>query len=141
MKIRSAYCIFCDDVRSELNDKLSYIGAYGDKYSVDKFPCKIKTICAAFRVDLTINTEGKTFNKVKFQIKRTDGLEYEREYEFTSIFNDITQKTGDIAENSDLTLVHIFDLENLIIEEEGIFETSVFFDDEEYKTQRLKIAY
>lgn len=43
---RSVHAIFCDDIRLEMNGKLSLIGAYTDGMYVEQFPANVMKVCA-----------------------------------------------------------------------------------------------
>ena len=45
--MRYGYCIFCDDIRNEVGEKLSFIGCYnGTMFVAQKFPMTLPKFCA-----------------------------------------------------------------------------------------------
>jgi hypothetical protein len=44
--MRYGYCIFCDDIRTEVGDKLSFIGVYNGVLLLPEFPFTLAKLCA-----------------------------------------------------------------------------------------------
>lgn len=140
MTDKLAYCVFCDDVRVEKDDKLSFIGTYSDKHSVDSFPVQIKSLTVVFRVDLKVKSDSNPFENVTFHIQRSDGKKYERAYTFDRIISDLKAERSEIPNNTNLVLMHAFDLEDMNFNEEGVIETFVHFDEHIHQCQSLNIV-
>src|SRR5687768_9520791 len=49
-----AYTIFCDDLRQEVGNKVSYMGAYQGMMFVRSFPVLLPKLCAAVTVRLPV---------------------------------------------------------------------------------------
>ena len=47
---RFAYSIFCDDIRHEVNGKLSLIGTYDTQLLIPKFPATVSKLCVIVTV-------------------------------------------------------------------------------------------
>lgn len=43
--MRYGYCIFCDDVRTEIGEKLSFIGVYSGVLMLPEFPISLPKFC------------------------------------------------------------------------------------------------
>lgn len=52
--------IYCDDVRSEVGNKLSYMGVYGSNFLVPAFPTVLPKICAVMLLHLPESTSAAT---------------------------------------------------------------------------------
>ena len=52
--------VYCDDVRSEVGHKLSYMGVYGSNFLVGNFPVAIPKICAVMLLHLPEQTTART---------------------------------------------------------------------------------
>lgn len=62
---RHAYSIFCDDIRNEINGKLSLIGVVGHLLYVSTFPCVLPKLC----VLITAMTDhDKPFKNLTFKV-------------------------------------------------------------------------
>lgn len=44
--MRYGYCIFCDDIRTEVGEKLSFIGVYNGVLLLPEFPFTLPKLCA-----------------------------------------------------------------------------------------------
>ena len=44
--MRYGYCIFCDDIRTEVGEKLSFMGTYNGVMFVPRFPVSLAKFCA-----------------------------------------------------------------------------------------------
>jgi hypothetical protein len=44
--MRYGYCIFCDDIRTELGEKLSFMGVYNGVLLLPEFPYTLPKLCA-----------------------------------------------------------------------------------------------
>ena len=61
---RFAYSIFCDDIRNELNGKISLMGVFGSLMYLPEFPAVLPKLCAV----LTASTPtDKPFKTVSFK--------------------------------------------------------------------------
>lgn len=61
---RFAYSIFCDDIRHEVNGKLSLIGTYDTQLFVPKFPATISKLCAIVTI---ITSEDEPFSDIRIK--------------------------------------------------------------------------
>lgn len=61
---RFAYSIFCDDIRHEVNGKLSIIGTYDAQLFVPIFPATISKLCAIVTV---LTSEDEPFSDIRIK--------------------------------------------------------------------------
>ncbi|MFJ6324282.1 MULTISPECIES: DUF6941 family protein [unclassified Rhizobium] len=54
--MRYGYCIFCDDVRTEIGEKLSFIGVYSGVLTLPEFPFSLPKFCVHVNL-ITSSTE------------------------------------------------------------------------------------
>jgi hypothetical protein len=54
--MRYGYCIFCDDVRTEIGEKLSFIGVYSGVLMLPEFPISLPKFCVHVNL-ITLATE------------------------------------------------------------------------------------
>ena len=59
--------IFCDDVREESGNKLSYMGLYGGNVLLERFPTVLPKLCAVISLRLPAATPSKS---VRFHLAR-----------------------------------------------------------------------
>jgi hypothetical protein len=66
--------MFCDDVRQEVGNKLSYLGVYGGNLVVPAFPTNLNKLCCVFSLLLPSKTPPK---KVTFRLLRDEEVIFE----------------------------------------------------------------
>ena len=59
--------IFCDDVRQENGNKLSYMGVYGGNLLLERFPAVLPKFCSVISLRLPVATRSKS---VRFHLAR-----------------------------------------------------------------------
>jgi hypothetical protein len=70
------WATFCDDVRQEVGNKLSYIGVYGPELIVPSFPATLPKLCCVF--NLRISPECMP-RKLAFRLYRDEEIIFEAE--------------------------------------------------------------
>lgn len=68
------WATFCDDVRQEIGNKLSYLGIYGPNLIVPAFPTTLVKLCCVFSVRVPL---GKLPKNVTFRLLRDDEVLFE----------------------------------------------------------------
>ncbi len=63
--------LFCDDVRSEVGNKLSLMGVYGQDLLLQEFPATLPKLCAVMLLDVPAGTEAR---EAVFVLKRGDEI-------------------------------------------------------------------
>ena len=66
---RHVQTIFCDDIRHEVSNKLSYIGVYSGNLYVQKFPVALPKLCLAIKV---ITSRDKPLKSIKLRVLKDD---------------------------------------------------------------------
>lgn len=61
--------IYCDDVRSEIGNKVSYMGIYGPNILLKEFPAVLSKLCAVMSLHLPADTQAET---VTFSLYKDD---------------------------------------------------------------------
>ena len=52
--------IYCDDVRSEVGNKLSFMGIYGPNILLNEFPAVLSKLCAVMSLHMPADTQAET---------------------------------------------------------------------------------
>lgn len=52
--------IYCDDVRSEIGNKLSFMGIYGPNILLNEFPAVLSKLCAVMSLHMPAETQAET---------------------------------------------------------------------------------
>lgn len=68
---RFAWVVYCDDIRHEISNKLSFIGVYASIMYVPHFPIAIPRLCIAVTV---LNSSANPFKRLKFKILMDDAV-------------------------------------------------------------------
>jgi len=71
MSSASMVALFCDDVRSEVGNKLSLMGVYGQDLLLREFPTTLPKLCAVMLLDLPAGTRAR---EAVFVLKRGDEI-------------------------------------------------------------------
>lgn len=71
------WATFCDDIRQEVGNKLSYMGVYGPDLIVPSFPATLPKLCCVF--NLRIPFEQSPKKKIAFRLQREDDVIFEAE--------------------------------------------------------------
>jgi hypothetical protein len=66
--------LFCDDVRQEVGNKLSYLGVYGGNLVVPAFPTNLVKLCCVFSLNLPSKAAPKS---VTFKLLRDEDVIFE----------------------------------------------------------------
>jgi len=61
--------IYCDDVRSEIGNKLSFMGIYGPNILLNEFPAILSKLCAVMSLHLPADTQAEN---VTFSLYKDD---------------------------------------------------------------------
>ncbi len=130
--------IFCDDIRSEMGGKLSYMGVYGGGLFVSEIPATLPKLCLAIRLFVPIQYLGsKVVGKVLYQ----DDLLIQWDFE---IPNDVPRPEPLPNAPPDLVarlnMVFHLQLSPLTIKTEGYLRVRLSLADEDYKGGTLRIA-
>lgn len=70
------WATYCDDVRQEVGNKLSFLGIYGSSLIVPSFPTTLVKLCCQFSVRVPA---AKPPQSVVFKLLRDDEILFERE--------------------------------------------------------------
>ena len=68
---RFAYSIFCDDIRQEVGNKVSFMGVYGPDMLVPSFPFVIHKLCCAVSV---VTPVDRPFKQATIRLLKDDEL-------------------------------------------------------------------
>lgn len=69
---RRVEVIYCDDIREETGNKVSYMGIYGGELMVDSLPTVLPKLCAAVKV---VTSTREPFQSLRIRVIREAGQE------------------------------------------------------------------
>lgn len=134
------HSIYCDDVRHEVNGKLSYIGVYSGKLLVPSVPVIVPKLCVA----ITAVTPAKeSFKKFSIRILKNDEKLIEQEISPDQLKQDaIIDKNLPMSEKSEKikTLNFLFQFSPFLIESNFVLRVRANTDRGELRAPALIIA-
>lgn len=74
--IRYLHSIYCDDIRHEINGKISYVGVYHGKLLVPSVPVVVPKLCVAI---FAVTSANEPFKKFSLKILKNDEKLVEQE--------------------------------------------------------------
>lgn len=127
-----AYTIFCDDLRQEVGNKVSYMGAYQGMMFVEAFPFVLPKLCVAVTLRLPLDKRPKT---LVFRMYMQDTVIAERSFDTTLIAN---QAAAEPNHDAAYTTV-FFQFMPFAAEAPTRLKSRVYLDDQELKAGALNI--
>ena len=136
---RHVQTIYCDDIRKEVNGKLSYIGVYSGSLYVKKFPITLPKLALSVKV---ISPIDKPLESMTLRILKDEEIFQEIVVDKDQLEEASQALEGTLSEenNERLQLVQfIFIFSPFPIEKEFVLRVRVQTEDEELKGVALKI--
>lgn len=133
MMSRYAHATYCDDIRAELNGKISMMGLYTDTMLVSDFPLSLK-LCAVVVAKTTSDNPFTGFNiKVTMgEVLLAELSVSQEEYE--------THKTPSVNLSDDQFIQGQFTFAPLLIESPCKIEITFASGNDEYKCNSLNVV-
>ncbi len=132
---RSAFALYCDDIREEINGKSSLMGVYEGNLVVESLPVRLPKLCVVIFSRFSPDNPVKTF-KVTVELNGEVIASIPvTETEYKSHFNE-----DDFADNHSLINIKtnvIFS--PFVINEDGTLQAKIFLDDELIDCEPLHI--
>lgn len=75
--IRYLHSLYCDDIRHEINGKVSYVGAYHGQLLVQSLPVVVPKLCVAI---FAVTPANEPFKKFSLRILKNDENLIEQEF-------------------------------------------------------------
>jgi hypothetical protein len=94
-----AYTIFCDDVRAEVGNKISYMGVYQGVMFVDAFPLALPRLCVAVTVRMPKQVVQRS-RPLVFRIFANDSVIAERAFEPEIVIAAASEPVHDVVHAS-----------------------------------------
>lgn len=132
---RFAHIIFCDDVRHEVNGKVSLIGTFQNQLFVAAFPTVLPKLCILATVTTSVDNLFKNL-----QLKATYNENVIAEFNLSE--SDLVQASNNVLSTGDHKFFSIngeFILSPLAIDKPGKLVVSVVADGEEINCPALSI--
>lgn len=130
------WTIFCDDVRQEAGNKLSYMGIYGANLVVPSFPTTLLKLCLAMSIRTKATNPPKS---IIVRVLRDDELIHEQTLDDAALIA-LTQAPEPTSTNEKhLTVGAIVQLLNFAVTERCFVKARAIVDGEELKGGALEL--
>ncbi|HEY4369127.1 MAG TPA: hypothetical protein VGN07_17970 [Steroidobacteraceae bacterium] len=127
------YTIFCDDLRQEVGNKVSYMGVYQGILYVEAFPVFLPKLCAAVTLRVLMDRRPK---RLLFRMLMEDTVIAERAFDTQLMAQDQTA----VDTNHDaIYATALFQFTPFAAEAPARLKSRVYFDDQELKAGALNI--
>jgi hypothetical protein len=101
------WATFCDDVRQEVGNKLSYLGVYGPNLVVQSFPTTLVKLCCVLSVRLPLSSAPQ---QVVFRLLRDEEVLFEATLSQSDIKDPAATVPTDGADSHALTISSVAQL-------------------------------
>ncbi|MHB1587726.1 MAG: hypothetical protein ACYCRH_11915 [Acidiferrobacteraceae bacterium] len=133
---RSASSIYCDDVRQETGNKLSFMGVYRGTLLVPDFPFSFAKLCVVLTA---VTPRNALFEKLTFRILKDKELIAETGLDPSGFVAEGFGKATVDDENIIMSATTIVTLVSFIVTEPVILRARVITESEELKASGLRI--
>lgn len=128
-----AYTIFCDDLRQEVGNKVSYMGVYQGMMFVEAFPFVLPKLCAAVTLRVPMDERPKT---LVFRMFLDELVIAERSFE--KLLTSFNQDSAEPDHNA-LYMTALFQFTPFAVELPTRLKSRVYYDEQELKAGALNI--
>jgi hypothetical protein len=130
------WATFCDDVRQEVGNKLSYLGIYGANLVVPSFPTTLVKLCCVLSLRVPAATPPR---KITFKLLRGEQVIFEAEVEQSEIKDPAVAPPVDGPDSLGLTINTVAQLINFQITERCYLRTLAIVDGKELRGGALEL--
>jgi hypothetical protein len=130
------WATFCDDVRQEVGNKLSYLGVYGSNLVVPFLPTTLLKLCCVLNVRVPASLPPR---KVVFKLLRGEQSIYEVDLSPAGGHESLMDVPADRAESHIITITTIAQLLTFEITEPTTLRTHAIVDGKELRGNALEL--
>lgn len=132
------WATFCDDVRQEVGNKLSFLGIYGPQLIVPSFPADLLKLCCVFSIRVPATTPPR---EVIFRVVMDDAVLFEHQLSLaeqaTASDQPIERGNPDVIAT---TISTVAQLVNLPLTRHGLLKARAVVDGLELKGGSLELV-
>lgn len=130
------WTIFCDDVRPEAGNKLSYMGVYGSDLIVPAYPAVVPRLCCIFSLCLSATANPR---KILFKLFRDDVPVYVADMLATEGRRLLPEQRAESTQDQLVTIRSVMPLADLEVSQRAVLTTRAYVDDEEMQGGQLEL--
>lgn len=127
---------FCDDIRQEVGNKLSYLGVYGPTLIVPSFPTTLLKLCCAFSVRMPSESPPK---RVAFKLLRDEEVILQQEFSVPGLMEQAIVASSDGAGPRALTIGTIAQLVSFEVTRHSFLKARAYIDGKELRGGALEL--
>lgn len=135
---RTAQAIYCDDIRTELGGKNSFMGVYETEMVIPAFPITLPKLCAQLKLLLP---KGKMPNSIRFMLLSDDSVMAEALLTEEQLHQHPPPQpaAGIPIEDFSIGIVAMFAFAPVTFEKPTTLKVRIYADDEEIKGNSLRV--
>lgn len=130
------WATFCDDIRQEVGNKLSYLGVYGPNLIVPSFPTTLLKLCAALSVRVPAESPPK---QVVFRLLRDEEVLLQHEVSVPDLMDQSVVAAGDGSGSRALTIGTIAQLVSFPVTQHCFLKARAYVDGKELRGGVLEL--
>lgn len=134
---RTVHCIYCDDVREEITNKLSLIGVYQSVMFVREFPILLSKLCIVVNIHTPVS---QPFEDLKVRVLLNDDVIAEIDLDQALLQSQVNlQNENQDDDNTFISFNTVFRLMPLVIPEPSFIRVRAITENKEIKGTALKV--
>ncbi|MEO6081280.1 MAG: hypothetical protein ABIQ86_16140 [Steroidobacteraceae bacterium] len=130
------WATYCDDVRQEVGNKLSYLGVYGPNLIVQSFPTTLVKLCCVFSVRVPTSAAPR---HVIFKLLRDDDVLFEADLSTSDMKDPAIGTLADGTDRRILTISSIAQLVGFSITQPCVLKARAIVDGKELRGGALEL--
>lgn len=130
------WATFCDDVRQEVGNKLSYLGIYGPNLIVPSFPTTLIKLCCVFSVRVPAASPPKD---IVFRLLKDEEVLFEADLSAADIKEPATSTPGLGTDSLVITISSVAQLVSFTITERCLLKSRAIVDGKELRGGALEL--
>ncbi|WP_115530629.1 DUF6941 family protein [Xanthomonas campestris] len=130
---------FCDDIRHEIDGKITLVGCYGPEMQVSGFPVVLNKLCA----HVTISTPGSNpFPELRVAVLKDDDVLAEGvvSSEMANSMRELAEKSAEDAGSGSIKVNVDFSMAPLTIDKACVLRVRAYCQDETIKGLALRVS-
>jgi hypothetical protein len=131
------WATFCDDVRQEVGNKLSYLGIYGPNLIVPGYPTTLVKLCCVFSLRVPANAAPQ---HVQFKLVRDEEVLFEASLRQSDLTDSKLSAAGEAPDDMALTIASIAQLVGFPITQRCLLKSRAIVDGRELRGGTLELT-
>lgn len=130
------WATFCDDVRQEVGNKISYLGIYGPNLIVPSFPTTLVKLCCVFNVRVPASSPPRN---VTFKLLRDEEVIFQADLAADILDRQAQESALNAPESHVLTISSITQIIGLPVTQRAMLKARGYVDGKELRGGALEL--